>query len=138
MDPKRAPLLPGAHRREHEFLTFTLGVESFGVEARKVREVRGCEGVQRFDQPWGGFFDGMLTIEGSVVPVVDLHRLQEGRGPGPSPALLVVDLGDCQVGLMVDGVLGIVELAHEQAAHRLHDVGRLLGRDALPQSSTLH
>jgi purine-binding chemotaxis protein CheW len=57
---------------EHEYLTFTLGDEEYGVDILKVQEIRGYDQVTRLpDAP--DFIKGVINLRGLVVPVVDMR-----------------------------------------------------------------
>ena len=78
-----------------EFLTFTLGGESYAVDILKVREVRAWEKLRVLhDVP--AFVTGVLNLRGRIVPVIDLRirfALPEA-GYDPTTVIIVISLAD--------------------------------------------
>ena len=60
----------------HQFLTFKLGAEIFGVEVAKVREILDVTTITKVPQT-PDFMRGVINLRGGVVPVIDL-RLKLG------------------------------------------------------------
>ena len=54
---------------EHEYLTFTLGSEEYGVDILKVQEIRGYDQVTRLPGA-PDFVKGAINLRGLIVPVV--------------------------------------------------------------------
>jgi purine-binding chemotaxis protein CheW len=98
-----------------EFLTFTLGHEEYGIEILKVREIKSYDAVTRIANA-PAFIKGVINLRGSIVPVVDLRikfRLNEVVY-NEFTVMIVVSLGQCTVGIVVDSVSDVVTLAGEQ------------------------
>lgn len=98
-----------------QFLVFQLGVDAFGIDILKVREIRRWEGVRTIpDAP--GAVKGVLDLRGTMVPVLDLRvRLgAQASGYGPTTVVIIVSLegaaGQQQlVGLVVDAVSDVLD-----------------------------
>lgn len=95
-----------------QYLTFRLGDEEYGVEILAVQEIKGGAAIT----PIPGtppHVRGVMNLRGTILPVVDLRaRLGGGAGgAGPFPVIVVVRIGERMVGLLVDAVSDVVELA---------------------------
>ncbi len=93
-----------------QFVTFTSGERSFGIDIMSVREIRGWSPVTELpSQPFSAI--GVLDIRGKIVQVYDLQRILGGHGggnEGTNRVVLVVSLANQDVGLLVDAVSDIV------------------------------
>ena len=100
---------------EHQYLSFRLGEETFGLGILAVREIIEYGGVT--DVPMmPACVRGVINLRGAVVPVLDLaSRL--GRAPaaiGRRSCIVIVECGappEQQVlGLMVDAVNAVLDI----------------------------
>jgi purine-binding chemotaxis protein CheW len=102
---------PGARR---EFLTFTLGRESYAIDILKVQEIRGFETPTRIANT-PDFIKGVVNLRGHIVPIVDL-RLKLGVGEArydASTVVIILNILKRVVGMVVDGVSDVVGLPPE-------------------------
>jgi purine-binding chemotaxis protein CheW len=95
-----------------EYLAFTLGDEAYAVDLLDICEIRACEAATRVAgaPPW---MLGVINLRGTIVPLVDL-RLRFGMDavePGAFAVIIVVQAGARQVGVRVDALHDVVELA---------------------------
>jgi purine-binding chemotaxis protein CheW len=102
--------------RAGKYLTFRLGAEEFGVRVDKVREIMGVQEITAVPQT-PVYLKGVINLRGKVVPVVDL-RLKFGLPEAEytqRTCIVVVQVaaesGSVQVGLVVDAVSEVVNLA---------------------------
>lgn len=102
-----------------DLFTFVVGPHRYAVDVRRVDEVLAPAAVT----PWAGAgspVEGLLSLRGAEVPVVDLRLcLPRGAPPAPSePKLLLCWLGRRRVAFRVDGIGGVtrVAMARLQAA----------------------
>ncbi|HEY8577165.1 MAG TPA: chemotaxis protein CheW [Devosia sp.] len=93
----------------NQFVTFTCGQRLFGIEIMSVREIRKWSQTTPMpSQPYGAC--GVLDIRGSIVEIYDLaamlgaHSAEEEA----SKVILVVSLGDRDVGVIADTVSDII------------------------------
>ena len=96
-------------------LTFRLGSEEYGIDILRVQEIRGYERPTRVAHA-PDFVKGVVNLRGVIVPVVDL-RLKFGLHEVRYDALTVVivlNVGHRVVGIVVDSVSDVVDLAPEQ------------------------
>lgn len=63
---------------QREILTFTPGSEEYGVNIRKVQELRGYDAVTRIANA-PDFIKGVINFSGQIVPIVYLRiKLMSG------------------------------------------------------------
>ncbi|MBV8379931.1 MAG: chemotaxis protein CheW [Paucibacter sp.] len=126
------------------YLTFRLGAEEYGIDILRVQEIRSYEAPTRIANA-PAFIKGVIDLRGVIVPIVDL-RLRFGLEDVRYDALTVVvflNLGRHMVGVVVDAVSDVVQLAPEQVrpapqfsqvvdATFLRGIGAVAGRQGLP------
>jgi purine-binding chemotaxis protein CheW len=113
----------GDARKEFErlrgkYLTFRLGLEEYGFEVRKVREIIRIMDITRLPRT-PEFVKGVINLRGKVVPVVDL-RLRFGMAERPydeKTCIIVVEVreGDTMIplGVIVDTVKEVLPFTPE-------------------------
>lgn len=98
-----------------EFISFAIGDEQYGVDIMAVREIKGWSDITHLPrQP--DYVRGVLNLRGAIVPIVDL-RCRFGQGlteTSPLHIVIIVQIGDRQVGLIGDRVLDIVAVTAAQ------------------------
>ena len=96
----------------NKYLTFALGGEEYGLEILKVREIIGLMEITRVPR-MPVFVRGVINLRGKVIPVVDL-RLKFGmerQDDTVESCIIVVDLGDILMGVVVDCVSEVLDIA---------------------------
>ncbi len=92
-----------------EFISFAIDEDLYGVEITAVREIKGWSGVTHLPkQP--EYMRGVLNLRGVMVPIIDL-RCRFGQGITDATTMhvvIIVQIGDRQIGLLADGVRDIV------------------------------
>jgi purine-binding chemotaxis protein CheW len=119
--PQGATDLPPAN----QFVTFSAGGKAYGIDVMAVREIRSWSPITEL--PGGPFgARGVLDIRGSVVEVYDLSAILGGPSTEARPGhvVLVVLMGETNVGILVDSVSDIIFA--EEADFRLPPIA---GRD---------
>jgi len=53
----------------HEFLTFTLGKEEYGIDILKVQELRGYDSVTQIANA-PDFLKGVVNLRGVITPII--------------------------------------------------------------------
>lgn len=109
-----------------QFLSFTLGGLEYGLDVAKVQELRVLKALERFTSD-GEMLKGVAVSRGVIMPLVDMRA---GCGtapdaPDPMTDVIILKLSSCVMGMVVDGVTGVVSLAPEQ-------VSPVPGADAAP------
>lgn len=99
-----------------QFLTFTLGGETFGLEIRHIREILQFEGLTEVPL-MPDFVRGVINLRGAVVPVIDLH-VRFGKAPTEATrrtCIVIIEAGHqgalVVLGIMVDHVSEVLEIA---------------------------
>lgn len=99
----------------HEFLTFALGAEEYGIDILKVQEIRCYERVTHIvNAP--AFIKGVINLRGIIVPIIDL-RLKFNLGSADYTAFTVViilNLNSRVLGVVVDSVSDVIQLEAEE------------------------
>ncbi len=102
----------GADAAQRNYLTFTIGGETFAVEVRHVREVLDLQPVTQLPNAPGEVV-GMIDVRGESVAVVDLGaRLGMMRERDEIGRIVVFEMGAeaRPIGAVADRVLDVVEI----------------------------
>jgi len=94
------------------FLTFQLGLESYGIEIMKVQEIRGYEAPTALANA-PAFIKGIINLRGVIVPILDLRikfQLQHVAYDSFT-VVIILSLGDRLLGVVVDSVSDVLTLA---------------------------
>ena len=105
----------GATAGQHEFLSFTLGREEYGIDILKVQEIRSYEQPTTIANA-PDFIKGVVNLRGIIVPIVDMRikfRLSEAQY-NELTVVIVLNVAGRVVGMVVDGVSDVVRLTGEQ------------------------
>lgn len=99
----------------HQYLTFKLAGEEYGVAILTVKEIRGWTAVTAIPHtpPW---LLGVINLRGAVVPVVDLRiRFNFARADyNELTVVIILNVGDRVVGIVVDAVADVITLRNAQ------------------------
>lgn len=100
---------------KREFLTFRLGAEEYGLDILKVQEIRGYEPPTRIANA-PAFVKGVVNLRGVIVPIIDLRLKFEldSAEYDQFTVVIILNLGARVVGVVVDSVSDVIELAAEQ------------------------
>ena len=98
-----------------ELIAFRIGEQEFCVEVMSVREIRGWTPATPVPQA-PSFVRGVVNLRGTVLPIVDLaSRLgYPPAEPTARHAIMVAQVGQQDIGLLVDGVCDILTITEEQ------------------------
>jgi purine-binding chemotaxis protein CheW len=98
-----------------QLVTFNLGNELFALEILKVQEIIRVFPITPVPH-CPRFVDGVITLRGKIVPVVDLRtRFGMPRAEhGPATRIVVVGVGPVLLGLVVDRVQEVTRLGKAQ------------------------
>lgn len=102
----------------HQYLTFVLGGEVYGVSILVIRE------ILEYQEPTSvpmmpDFIRGVINLRGSVVPVVDLSlRLgKQSSEVGKRTCVVIIEISHeeekMQIGVVVDAVNEVLDIAPE-------------------------
>jgi purine-binding chemotaxis protein CheW len=100
-----------------QFLMFSLGTEEYGIDILKVQEIRGYGQVTRIANT-PAFIKGVTNLRGAIVPILDLRiKFDVSESTyNEHTVVIIVNIGERQVGIVVDGVLGVTSLGQEEIA----------------------
>lgn len=103
MDTSRIPL-PGA-----ELISVRIGDQAYAIDIMAVREIRGWTAATPLPHAPPHVL-GMMNLRGAILPVIDLGaRLGLGpTTPNSSSVVVVAQIGEVQMGLVVDAVSDIL------------------------------
>ncbi|MFO0601237.1 MAG: chemotaxis protein CheW [Myxococcaceae bacterium] len=110
--PQSSPsLVPTTAARARQVLSFRVGAEEYGIDILKVQEIRGQSAVTTMPRT-AAWVRGAMNLRGAIVPVIDVRaRFGLEGDPGQRPVTVVVNAGQRLVGLLVDAVCDVLELA---------------------------
>ena len=95
----------------HQFISFAIGDDQYGVDIMAVREIKGWSQINPLPgQP--DYMRGVLNLRGAMVPIVDL-RCRFGQGmteATPLHVVIVTQISGRPIGLLADQVLDIVDV----------------------------
>jgi purine-binding chemotaxis protein CheW len=100
-----------------QFLSFTLGGLEYGIDFAKVQELRVLKALERFASS-GEIIGGVAVSRGVIIPLVDMRAAFGSTPDAPDPMtdVIILRLSSCVMGMVVDGVTGVVTLVAEQVA----------------------
>ena len=103
MDTSRIPA-PGA-----ELISVRIGDQAYAIDIMAVREIRGWTAATPLPHAPPNVL-GMMNLRGAILPVIDLGaRLGLGpTEPNSSAVVVVAQIGEVQMGLVVDAVSDIL------------------------------
>jgi len=110
-----------APTRTTQFLSFSLGGLEYGLDFAKVQELRVLKALERFTAGGNGggeIIGGVAVSRGVIIPLVDMRAAFGASPDAPDPMtdVIIVQLSNCVMGMVVDGVTGVVSLTAEQIA----------------------
>ena len=111
----RAVSQAAAQAAPREVLSFTLGAEEYGIDILRVQEIRGYEPPTRIANA-PHFVKGVINLRGVIVPIVDM-RLRFNLADAQYNAftvVIVMNIAHRTMGIVVDSVSDVLELAPEQ------------------------
>jgi purine-binding chemotaxis protein CheW len=108
---------PTACSPKTEYLSFTVGGLEYGLDFRKVQELRVLKSLERFASD-GEIISGVAVSRGVIMPIVDMRAAFCGRPvvPGPNTDVIILKLSSCVMGMVVDGVTDVVTLHSDQVS----------------------
>ena len=98
-----------------QFLSFQLGGLEYGLDFSKVKELRVLKSLERFASD-GEIISGVAVSRGVIMPIVDMRVAMSGRPSMPDPLtdVIILQLSNCIMGMVVDGVTDVVSLENAQ------------------------
>jgi len=102
---------PGAGDAMHEFLTFKLGPEEYGIDILRVQEIRGYESPTRMANA-PPYIKGVVNLRGIIVPIINL-RIKFGMSAVNYDSVtvtIVLNICNRVIGVVVDSVSDVIAL----------------------------
>jgi purine-binding chemotaxis protein CheW len=98
-----------------QYLTFNLNSRPYGVPIASVREINRLSDIAPVPHT-PEFVAGVMNLRGKVIPVISLRRKFGFRDADHTKhtCIIVIEGVDGQVGIIVDSVSGVIDLAAEQ------------------------
>ncbi|MBI4800759.1 MAG: chemotaxis protein CheW [Desulfarculus sp.] len=105
---------PEPQSRAGEYLTFSMGAESYGVDILQVQEIIGMPRLTRLPRAPEHML-GVMNLRGMVVPVLDMRlKLHLDGNENGEAVVVVLRVGDKIMGAVVDSVRDVVQLDEER------------------------
>lgn len=98
-----------------QYLSFQLGGLEYGLDFNKVKECRVLKSLERFASE-GEIISGVAVSRGVIMPIVDMRVAVAGArlGADPMTDVIILELSNCVMGMVVDGVTDVVWLESDQ------------------------
>ncbi len=96
-----------------EYLTISLGRETYGVNILSVQEIIGIPSLTILPRTPEHVL-GVMNLRGMVVPVVDLRLKFNMPDDCPEPVIIVVRVGSKIIGAVVDQVNDVAEISRDE------------------------
>jgi purine-binding chemotaxis protein CheW len=102
--------------RSHEYLTFQLNGEAYGIDILKVQEIRSYEPPTKIANA-PPHIKGIINLRGVIVSVVDLRiKFNEAQVHGDLPidsttVVIVLNVREHVIGVVVDAVCDVMQLS---------------------------
>ena len=99
----------GSTDATHQFLTFALGQEEYGVEILKIQEIKGFSAITPLPNA-PAYIRGVLNLRGTIVPIVDLRKKfgMPEEAYTKFTVIVVVQVQGKIMGFIVDGVSDVL------------------------------
>ncbi len=99
-------------RHTHQYLTFILGGEEYGISILDINEIREQATLTRLpNQP--AFNAGVINLRGSIIPVFSLknkYTITTASKATTSSVIIVVNVNNRRIGIEADAVSDIKEI----------------------------
>src|SRR5574340_214336 len=96
-----------------KFTIFKIGDEVFGIGIERVVEILKVQKI--FTIPGlPEFLSGVMSVRGSIVPVIDLRRRFGIQPSGDKERIIIVRYGQEKISFLVDDIKEILSLSPEQ------------------------
>jgi len=102
----------GAAAPTHQYLTFALGKEEYGVEILKIQEIKGFSDITPLPNA-PAYVKGVLNLRGTIVPIIDLRKKfgMPEEAYTTFTVIVVVQVQGKTLGFIVDAVSDVLTVA---------------------------
>ncbi len=97
-----------------KYLTFVVEDEVYGIEIQFVTEIIGIQPITKVPDS-NTYIRGIINLRGKIIPVMDvrLKFKKESIPYNDRTCIVVVDIGTMQIGMIVDNVAEVIDIADE-------------------------
>lgn len=98
-----------------KYLTFSLGIESYGIEILYVTEIVGIQPITEVPE-LPEYIKGIINLRGKIIPVMDV-RLRFKKAAvdyNDRTCIIVVDMKDISIGMIVDTVAEVLSIPEQE------------------------
>ena len=101
--------------QEEQIVAFTLGAEIYGADIALIHEIIRWREITPIPRTTADI-EGVINLRGKIVPILDLRKRLGLPAAERTNAtrIVVVELADCTVGMVVDGVVGVMRIPETQ------------------------
>ena len=94
-----------------QLVTFSIGVEEFGVDILKVQEIIRTMEITKVPRAQD-FVVGVINLRGKVIPIIDLRRRfgLDSKAHDKHTRIIVIEINDMIVGFVVDSVSEVLRI----------------------------
>jgi purine-binding chemotaxis protein CheW len=103
---------------EIQLVSFKLGRETFAVNVEQVREIGKVERITSVPK-MPSFIEGVMNLRGQITTIIDLQKRFGIVGGGErtdQSRVIVAEIGDIQVGIIVDSVADVITVSSSTLA----------------------
>lgn len=96
---------------QHQFLTFSVSNEVYGVDIMTVREIKGWTETTRLPNT-PEFMRGVMNLRGLIIPIFDLRARfkQQLTDANAKHVVIILAVGERNIGILVDAVSDILSV----------------------------
>lgn len=108
-----AEVVTDLDEREEQLVAFQLAGETYGVNIFHINEIIRLREITQIPRTPPDT-EGVINLRGKIVPIIDLRK-RLGLPPGEHTSgtrVIIVTLDEYTVGLIVDGVNGVLRIPH--------------------------
>lgn len=110
---EQRPAFDSKTETHDRFMIFRLGNDAFAISLINVKEVIGVSNITPVPNS-PPYFKGVLNLRDHVISVLDLGRkLKASETTSVERAIIILDLGSHNIGVLVDGVESVIEISQE-------------------------
>lgn len=104
-----------SEEEKEQFMTFKCSNEVYGISIKYVNEIIGLQQITAIPES-ENYIIGLINLRGKIIPVIDV-RIRFGKEPldyNDRTCVIVVDVKSTIIGLIVDGIEGVVAFAEDE------------------------
>ncbi|MFT8351411.1 chemotaxis protein CheW [Clostridium saccharoperbutylacetonicum] len=97
--------------QKDKYLIFSIGNECYGIDIKYVTEIIGIEPITAVPE-LPNYIKGVINLRGKIIPVMDvrLRFKKEQKEYDDRTCIVVVEIGNVNIGLIIDRVLEVVNI----------------------------